>query len=364
LKKILFITGHRKDRAPNQRFRFEQYLDYLNTHGFECTVSPLIANVAEDKLFYSRGNYLKKLPLGALLALRRVRDVVRSGRYDIVFIAREAFITGSVFFEKLLSLKNTKIIFDFDDAIWMDVVSVNNKKFSWLKDGNKTANIIRLSDLVIAGNAYLAEYAEKFNSNVHIIPTTIDTQKYQPAYRTNKQSITIGWSGSVSTIEHFQHAVPALKAIKEKYREKVQFKVVGDANFRDDALQIKGEPWRSETEIANLQAMDIGIMPLPNDEWTKGKCGLKGLQYMALEIPTVMSAVGVNKEIIQDGENGFLAEHTDEWVNKISRLVDDEQLRLRVGKAGRDTVVKAYSVISQEEKYLKIFQSILHQERP
>lgn len=359
MKKILFITAHRKDRAPNQRFRFEQYLSYLAANGFECTVSPLIVSAEEDKRFYSSGNLFGKLTLGVNLGLRRLRDVLRANSFDVIFIAREAFIAGSVFFEKRLAKSKAKIIFDFDDAIWMDVISGNNQKFSWLKDGSKTGKIISLANLVFAGNEYLANYARKFNANVLIVPTTIDTELYKPNYNANKQKVTIGWSGSVSTIEHFQYAIPALEAIKKKYGNRIEISVIGDGNFRVDELGIIGKPWKMETELEDLHQIDIGIMPLPDNEWTWGKCGLKGLQYMALEIPTVMSPVGVNNQIINDGVNGFLANETDEWIIKISKLIDDVDLRIALGKAGRKTVVEEYSVQSLQNTYLKYFNSLL-----
>lgn len=359
MKKVLIITSHRKDRAPNQRFRFEQYTSFLKQNGFHCTLSPLISNPEEDKLFYSRGNYLKKIPLGLKMGWRRINDVIRANRYDIILIAREAFIIGVPIFEKLLSMRKSKMVFDFDDAIWIHVISKNNRIFSWLKSGTKTSKIISYSNKIFAGNEYLANYALQFNKNVIIIPTTIDTDIYKPNYSIAKQKITIGWSGSVSTIEHFQFAIPALKSLKKKFGDKIDILVIGDGHFTNEELGILGRPWVMETELEDLQAIDIGIMPLPDNEWTWGKCGLKGLQYMSLEIPTVMSPVGVNKKIITDGENGFLAYDVLEWVNKISLLIEDPELRIRIGQEGRKTVINSYSVLSQQKRYLDQFNSLL-----
>lgn len=305
------------------------------------------------------GNYGKKVLLGLKLALRRINDVIRANEYDIIVIAREAFITGSTFFERALSKRNGKVIFDFDDSIWLNVISSNNRLFSSLKDGSKTSRIIRLSDKVFAGNEFLANYARKFNDNVVIIPTTIDTDAYQPAYDSSKKTVTVGWSGSVSTIEHFQFALPALRILKDKYKDRIKIKVIGDGNFYEPTLDIKGIPWKSETELEDLREIDIGIMPLPDNEWTWGKCGLKGLQYMALEIPTIMSPVGVNLNIIEDGVNGYLANSTEEWVDKISILIEQGDLRSRIGKEGRRTVVTKYSVKSTREVYLRQLEDVL-----
>jgi glycosyltransferase involved in cell wall biosynthesis len=358
LKKILFITAHRKDRAPNQRFRFEQYFEYLAANGFQCELSPLIT-AEDDKVFYQPGHYFSKLTIGLKAWLKRWRDTRRMNRYNIVFIAREAFMTGSIFFEKRFRASRAKLVYDFDDAIWIDVVSQNNKALAWLKDARKTSKIIALADLVFAGNQFLADYAAQFNQNIAIVPTTIDTEQYRPNYSIEKKYVTVGWSGSVSTVEHFTHALPALTRLKETYGDRLRIKVIGDGNYRNESLDITGIPWQHATELQDLQEIDIGIMPLPDNEWTWGKCGLKGLQYMALRIPTVMSPVGVNKDIIQDGVNGYLASTTEEWVAKISGLIDEPLRRLQIGEAGRETVVKKYSVESQQQRYLHYFQSLL-----
>jgi glycosyltransferase involved in cell wall biosynthesis len=359
LKKILFIAAHRKDRAPNQRFRFEQYFSYLETHGFHCELSSLIS-AEDDKPFYQSGNYLTKILIGLKALKKRFSDVNRRNDFDIIFIAREAFMTGSTFFETRFKNSKAKIVYDFDDSIWIEVISKNNKALAWLKDAGKTSRIIAMADLVFAGNAFLAQYAKPFNANVVIVPTTIDTDLYAPKVgRTpEKKQVVIGWSGSVSTVEHFEHALPVLQKIKEKYGNVIRFKVIGDGSYRNESLHIQGLPWKHDTEIFDLHEIDVGIMPLPDNEWTWGKCGLKGLQYMALEIPTIMSAVGVNRDIIQDGVNGFLATTEHEWIEKLSLLIESADLRNKLGKAGRTTVVDHYSVSSQKGRYLEYFEHL------
>lgn len=360
--RVLFVDMHRPDRSPSQRFRYEQYVSHLNKSGFECDHSFLIS-ASNDNVLYSPGNYLGKLGIFVKSYLRRLKDVMNASRYDIIFIQREAFMTGSVRFEKGFAKSKAKVVFDFDDAIWLQNVSQGNKALGFLKNAGKTSSIISLSDLVIAGNRYLANYAMNYNDQVTIIPTTIDTDEYRPDHSLrNKEAICIGWSGSVTTIEHFEHALPALRRIKENLGDQVTFKVMGDGNYRNEELSIQGIPWRSDTEVSELNSFDIGIMPLPDDEWAKGKCGLKGLQYMALEIATIMSPVGVNQEIINDGLNGFLAESEDEWVNKITMLVKDEALRRSIGTQARKTVVEEYSVESQKHRYVEELTALAEQQ--
>lgn len=286
-------------------------------------------------------------------------DLRRIDNYDIVFVFREALMTRSTYFERKFAASKAKIIFDFDDAIWLTNVSNANRRWKWMKNPNKTSKLIALADLVFAGNEFLASYARPHNPNVQIIPTTIDTEEYRHLDVPRDTKVCIGWSGSITTIRHFEFALPFLLRIKELFGDRVTFRVIGDANYRNDELGIEGMPWQKGTEIADLSRIDIGIMPLPNDEWAKGKCGLKGLQYMALGIPTIMSPVGVNTEIIEHGVNGALAETEEEWVAELSRLIEDADLRQRVGAAARNTVEERYSVKANEHKYLLAFQQLL-----
>jgi len=269
-------------------------------------------------------------------------------------------LLGSVFFEKRFRKSKAKMIFDFDDSVWLGDTSDANKQLEWLKNPGKIITLISLCDMVFAGNRYLADFACTFNSNVKIIPTTIDVKEYKRDTSVIKGSekICIGWTGSITTIKHFEYAVPILKKIKEKYRDKVWFKVIGDSDYYNAELDVKGQAWNKEKEVADLSSIDIGIMPLPDDEWTKGKCGLKGLQYMALEIPAIMSPVGVNSEIINDGVNGFLATKEQEWIDKISLLVDDVKLRETIGKEARKTVIEKYSIDSMKGNYLRYFNEL------
>ncbi len=358
-KKILFVVPHRPDRAPSQRFRFEQYLSFLNENGFEFDYSALLEE-EDDKVFYKHGDLFSKAIVFFKSIRRRQRDVRRVGNYDLVFIQREAFMTGSTRFEKRFKKSGTKLVFDFDDAIWLSNVSDANRKFNWLKDPGKTAKLIAMSDLVFAGNDFLADYARQFNKNVVVVPTTIDTEEYVAMnVNCDSEKIIIGWSGSITTIKHFEFALPFLKILKKKYGDKLEIKVIGDVNYANEELGIKGIAWNKENEIRDLSTFDIGIMPLPDDEWAKGKCGLKGLQYMALEIPTLMSPVGVNAEIVQHGVNGFLPATTEEWVASIETLISSPERRKKMGEAARKTVEENYSVKVWKGKYLELFARLL-----
>ncbi len=357
-KKILFLVAHRPGRSPGQRFRFEQYLDYLNSHGFDCTVSYLI-DEKDDDVFYASGRYFHKTGFVIKSLLKRFRDIRSSRNYDLVFLYREAHFLGTTWFEKFLKRKGVKMIVDFDDSIWLKDVSNGNRKLAFLKRPGKTSEIVALCDAVVVGNNYLASYSSKHNPNVHIIPTTIDTTYYLPATtKKDNDVVCIGWTGSSTTIKHFTLAVPVLKNIRKKYGNKVVFRLISDELFQGELEGLEMVKWNKATEVQDLNRIDIGIMPLPDDDWAKGKCGFKGLQYMALEKAAVLSPVGVNTEIISHGHNGFLASTHEEWEQILSALIENPQLRMHVGINGRKTVIDRYSYDSQKDSYLKIFQSL------
>lgn len=356
MPKVLFIASHRANRSPSQRYRFEQYFSFLEHNGFSCELSYIISE-KDDKAFYSPGHFLRKIWILIKSLFRRFKDRARYKNYDIVFVQREAIMLGTTIFERGIRKRGAKYIFDFDDSIWVMDTSEGNKKYEWLKDPEKTARNIRHANLVLAGNAYLADYARHYNDHVKVIPTTIDTGIHRPL-NLPKEKIVIGWSGSLTTIKHFEYAVEFLKIIKKKYPE-VEIHVISDGVYSNPELDVKGIKWTAENEVASINSFSIGIMPLPNDEWAKGKCGLKGLSYMACEVPTVMSPVGVNTEIIEHGENGFLASSTEEWFYCLSQLIENPELRQKMGKAARQTVIGRYSVQSQQQNYLEAFRSVL-----
>lgn len=356
MKQVLLQALHRPDRSPSQRYRIEQYLGYLGAHGYHFHYSSLL-NAQDDLAYYRPGHYVQKGRIVLRSTAKRLMEIPSARRHDLIFVQRESYMLGTAFFEQAMA-RRRPLIFDFDDAIWMQLVSEANRNLSFLKDAAKTEKIIRAAALVFAGNEYLADYARRFNREVVVIPTTIDTDSYrrQPVERDGR--VCIGWTGSFSTIEHLKTALPALTRVRERFGDRVAFRIIGDASFRSEALGVQGIPWQSATETRDLSYIDIGIMPLPDNEWTKGKCGAKGLQYMAMGIATLMSPVGVNTEIIRPGVNGFLPRDEEEWVHYLSLLVEDAALRSRLGEAGRRTVEEKYSVRAWRDRYLYYFNQL------
>lgn len=357
MPKVLILTLHRPQRSPSQRFRFEQYLDYLEANGFEFEWSYLL-DAAADKAFYASGNLTAKFSILLRSLLKRTLEVIRPARYDMVFVQRECFMLGTAFFEKAFARK-VPLIIDFDDAIWLPNVSKANKKFAFLKNPKKTESIIRCASLVFAGNEFLANYASQFNEKVMVIPTTIDTERHHNQIRQHQQreKITIGWTGTSTTLKYLKLIEPVLKKLSRVHN--VELAVICDRAPELDLDNVRFIPWQLDSEIEDLLQFDIGIMPLTDNRWSKGKCGFKLLQYMALGIPTVASPVGVNKDIVRFGINGYLANTEADWLQHLSALISSVEKRKAMGTAGRQFIEQHYSVKSQQEKYLMAFRQLL-----
>jgi glycosyltransferase involved in cell wall biosynthesis len=307
---------------------------------------------------YTPGQISQKVKWVSQSLVRRASLLGTVKDFDTVYIFREAALLGPPIFERMIYQRGVPFVFDFDDAIFISYKSPSNGYLSYLKFAGKTKTICRLSAHVMAGNPCLASYARKVNDNVTIIPTTIDTDKYQQLPpRDESGPIVIGWTGSHSTVQHLDTLRAALKKLAT--RETFRLRVIGTPTYNIEGIEVEASKWYSDTELKDLSDIDIGVMPLPDDNWSKGKCGLKALQFMALGVPTICSPVGVNTEIIQDNENGFIAAAEDEWVNKLSRLIQSRELRKRLGEAGRRTVVTKYSAASQAPRVYDVFKSVV-----
>ncbi|HMJ07839.1 MAG TPA: glycosyltransferase family 4 protein [Pyrinomonadaceae bacterium] len=355
--KVLAVVPSKYDTSPGQRFRIEQWEPLLAENGVEITYLPFETDELRSVLYQS-GNIAQKLK-AVLASMGARRAELRAvGEFDLVYIFREAAILGQPWFERKIARSGVPIVFDFDDAVFVAYRSPSNGYLSYLKFPQKTAEICGMSAHVMAGNEYLADYSRRYNENVSVIPTTIDTDKYQLTEKlAGKSPLTIGWTGSFSTVQHLDTLREALQELAKT--EDFVLRVIGTPVYELDGVKVEAMQWRAESEIDDLREVDIGIMPLPDDQWSKGKCGLKALQYMALGVPTVCSPVGVNSTIIRDRENGFLADGKDEWVAVLKRLLHDGELRWRVGNAGRVTVEQGYSARSQAPRVYDVFQSVI-----
>ena len=361
--RILALVPYPYDTAPGQRFRIEQWAPILEQLGVEITFEPFRCEELHSLLSHE-GKMLRKVWLTARESARRLKVLRMIKDYDVIYVYKEIALLGPAVIESYLSLKGVPIVFDLDDAIFLHSTYSTpvNRCFRWLKFPGKTRTICRLASQVIAGNDYLADYSSRFNQNVVLVPTTIDTEKFTvDESKVAADPPVIGWSGSYSTVQHLNTVRRVLMRLAEK--EKFRLRVIGTSSYQIDGVEVEAMAWRPDTEVADMRAIDIGIMPLPDDEWARGKCGLKALQYMALGIPSVCSPVGVNPKIIRDNENGLLAATEDEWIDKLTRLLHSPSLRARLGKAGRATVEAGYSMTMHAPRVYQVFKAALRSAR-
>lgn len=354
--RVLALVPGLYDTSPSQRYRIEQWEPLLRERGVEITYAPF-EDEELHKIVYEAGHLGKKLQSVSRNFARRLSTISKARKYDLVYILREAALLGPAVFERLLYQQRVPFVFDFDDAIFVTYRSPSNGYLSYLKFATKTKTICRLASHVMVGNPYLEEYAKQVNDKVTVVPSTIDTMKYRLRSEQNSAGpLTIGWTGSHSTVQHLDTLRSALQKLAET--EKFRLRVIGAPTYELPAVAVEAMHWRAATEFEDLSAIDIGVMPLPNDKWSKGKCGMKALQFMAAGIPTICSPVGVNTDIIRDNENGFLAATEAEWVEKLTRLLRSGELRQRLGHAGRATVEEKYSAVTQAPRVYEIFESV------
>lgn len=354
--RVLLMLPYDWDTMPSQRFRIEQWAPWLRAHGVHLDVSTLLSH-REQQLLYRPGNSARKgLMLAAALGRRLVRTL-NTGGYDAVWLHRAASPVGPALIERMLARRGVPIIYEFDDAIYLADTSAANARWRFLKCAGKTADICRMSAHVVVGNNHLSQYAGHLNSNVTVIPTTIDTDRYQACCDyADTSPVVIGWSGSRTTVAHLRMLDSVLQRVATQ--ADVRLHVLGTPSYPLAGVQTYAAPWTAEAELPELQRFHIGIMPLPDQEWARGKCALKALQYMALGIPTVTAPVGVNADLIQDGENGCLAATDDEWVERLLSLVRDARLRRRLGLAGRSTVDVTYSTRVQAPRVYELLERV------
>lgn len=353
--KILFLP-QTSEIGPASRYRVYQYLDYLREQGIDCNISPAIPSRYFSKV-YTTDNTLKKILYLGPVFLKRLRDLTRIKDYDIIFLQREILPQAYPVFEKAIAFFKKNLIFDFDDAVFLVPPQRDDILYKF-RYKNNIPEILKISRHIIAGNNYLKEYALRFNQNVTVIPTSIDTQRYTIKKYTNSKEdkIIIGWIGSHNTIFYLDLLKDVFIALAKKY--KIKLNIIGVNNYKIKGVEITTKKWDLNTEVQDLRGFDIGVAPLTKDEWALGKCGCKLLQYMGVGIPSVSSRVGVNKEIVQDGINGFLADAREEWIKKLSLLIEDKNLRRKMGMEGRVTVEKNFSIRANAPKLKAVLDRV------
>ncbi len=351
--RVLALVPYPPGRAPGQRYRIEQWAPFLHHEGVHVTLSPFLSQRGMDVL-YQPGHVAMKGWETVRGYLGRVAEALQPTSADVIFVYREAALLGPAWIERLLALRRP-LVFDFDDAIYLADTSQANAWSRALKSATKVETICRMAHHVTVGNDFLARYAKDRARAVTVIPSTIDTDVYQVRPRARNRVPVIGWTGSVTTVPYLMALAHALRRLREK--QQFELRVIG-AKVDIEGLAVRCLPWRAETEPDDLRALDVGLMPLSGDEWSRGKCGMKALQYMALGIPPVVSPVGVNTTIVRDGVNGFYARADDEWIDRMALLLEDGPLRRSLGQEARRTVEESYSARTHAPRFAKVLAAV------
>lgn len=331
--KVLFLIQGFSIAAS--RYRVLQYIPYLESKGVKTTVSLYPRTLKENFQF------LNDLP-----------------QYDILFLQRKRFNQPRL---GLLRRRAKKIVYDLDDA----VMYRNSKAKDPLSSTRRRrfVQMIKNSDFIIAGNEFLKKEVLPFNPNVEVIPTAIDQERYHlKTYPVQEERITLGWIGDHGSIHYLEKMKPIFERIGRKYPH-VELKIVCDTFFDCDQMKVIKENWSSEREVADLQGFDIGLMPLVDDPWSWGKCGLKIIQYQGVGVPVVCTPVGINRDLVEDNVNGFYAMTPDEWEEKLSLLIENPMLREQMGREGRRRVLENYTYQSCAPRFFSILSRVAKEGR-
>lgn len=324
--RVLFLLSKRQ--PPSSRLRITGMVPALERRGWMCTVQPVPSD-----------------PVG------RLRMIRACARHDVVVLQKKTSLHPPELW--LMRRANPNLIFDFDDAVMFHELEHGQPLRA--RSFVKFLRTVRACRAVVAGNEFLAAFARPICPEVHVLPTPIDTEIYRPKdHRIHGDGVTAGWLGTPGGLAHVQMLGEVFRRLATKI-EGFRLKIVSSDFVDIPGVEVVKKRWRLEEEIADLRSFDIGIMPLQDSLWTRGKCGYKILQYMGVALPVVASPVGINTELVRHGETGFLAADRDAWLQALEALALDPELRARMGYAGSSRVASCYS----SNAYLKSYARIL-----
>lgn len=347
--RVLALTRYSRLGASS-RMRSYQYVDFLREHGVDVVVSPLFGDSYLKRL-YNKGR--TNWPAVAADYFMQLIRLGRARNFDLVWIEKEIFPSIPAWFERALAKLGIPYVVDYDDAIFHNYDLSSNRLQRLLS--NKIPTVMRGAALVVCGNEYLADCARNAGArDVAIIPTVIDLDRYSVRAGRAGEKLVIGWIGSPSTVKYLRilHQVLAeISAIMP-----LQLRVIG-ATLELEGVDVDCRTWSEASEVAEIQQFDIGIMPLVDSPWEKGKCGYKLIQYMACGVPVIASPVGINNEVVSEGINGYLCRDDAEWKDKILALSGNAAARVAMGRMGRKAVEDKYCVQVTTPELARLFHA-------
>ncbi|MBT5551913.1 MAG: glycosyltransferase family 4 protein [Nitrospina sp.] len=358
MKKILVICPFPFGFAAGQRLKYEQYFDHWRENKYDISMSSFL-DIKAWEIVYKPGHYTAKI-LGALRGyLRRIRDIFRIHHYDIVYVFMWATPFGTSFYERLYRFLSKKLVYDIEDNVLMEKSNAVNPFVKSLKSAGKTEHLIRTADHVITSSPFLNDHCLRINDkkSCTYISSSIDTNRFLPVNSySNDHKIVIGWTGTFSSKVYLD----ILRNVFIELSKRCEFRlrVIGNFEYEFPGMDLEVIQWTKENEVRDMQGIDIGVYPLFQNEWVLGKSGLKAIQYMAFGLPVVATNVGTTPIIIQNLANGCLVKTEEEWVNTLESLINNPDLRLKLGKAARETVLHKYSQDVIKLQYLSILNKL------
>ncbi|QDZ38668.1 glycosyltransferase family 4 protein [Euhalothece natronophila Z-M001] len=353
--RVLLLSRY-DDLGASSRVRYLQYLEEFKRQGWEVEISPLFSNTYINALYAGAGRErLWEVMRGYV---SRFLVLLRANQFDVLIIQKELFPFLPAWFERILHRMQILYIVDYDDAQFHRYDRHSNTIIRGLFR-HKIDTVMLHAELVIAGNPYIAERARTAGARqIEIIPTVVDTERYHPAVSHASSPPIVGWIGTPETSCYLLPLLPVFERLQQEMD--VRFVAVGASGEDFAGTSVEAWPWSELTEVSSIQQFDIGIMPLEDSPWERGKCGYKLIQYMACAKPVVASPVGVNMKIVEPGKNGYLAETLEDWEKLLRVLLIDVDARNRMGCVGREKVVEQFSLQSQAQRFINCVERVVN----
>lgn len=354
-RRIAALVPYLPGAAPGQRVRIETWAPYLREQGWTVDLYPF-EDAGLHNILYRPGHAIRKSAQMAACCARHLRRILALPAYDILFVYREAALVGPPILEWLASRKGGPVVYDIDDPTFLAYRSPLNGWYSLLKYPRKTESLLRRADHVITINSLIGTYAAEYNSTVTVIPNGVDVHHYLPREPARNGPPRVVWIGSQSTIQNLHEIARPLARLQRDLE--LEVRVIGAHNGSVPGVRVDGRTWTTQTEVSDLQDCDIGLVPLAPTKWNEWKFFYKTVQYMAVGMPVVAHRMGSNTEVIEDGVNGFLVDTTDDWYRCLRLLIEEPELRLKMGVAARASVVERYSNDDQISKVITVFETV------
>ena len=354
--RVLTLVPSQKGYSPGQRGSIELWEDILKPEGIELIYAPFETDKLRE-ILHKAGNTSTKVFEMIRGYANRIKLLQNLDEFDAVFVYREAALLGPAFLEKMAARKKP-IIYQLDDPLFMPYKSPSNGYLSYLKFFSKIKEIIRISKVVMVNSTHIREYAAQFNKNIWQVPSIVDTKifSYKPTAENLKRPC-IGWSGSPTTLKNIQLVKKPLQKMSEKDIADIHF--IGGTDFGLENVKYTAQKWNGATEVEDLRRIQIGLVPLPENSWNGYKFIMKTAQYMALGIVPVGTPMASNPEVIRHGENGFLAEKDEEWVEYLTLLAEDSNLRNSMSRQAAQDAQENYSLEANAQKVIEAFRAAL-----